>query len=55
MEQLGIAEKMQKVIIDAGGRFFSADELLKMTMADFVKNFYPNNITFTIKYEGKPK
>ena len=53
IEQLKVVENMQNEIVNAGGRFFTAEELLDMTIADFVDHFGPNGITFEIKYEGK--
>lgn len=55
IEQLKIIEPMQKVIHAAGGRFFGSDELLAMSMSEFISQFSPNNIEITIAYKGKTK
>jgi len=54
IEQLKVVEGMQKSIIDAGGRFFSSDELTDMTIADFVNQFGPNGVTLNTVC-GKPR
>jgi len=36
---------LQNMIREAGGRFFSKKELLQMTYAECIINFYPNGIT----------
>ena len=53
IQSMYAVEEMQKVIMSAGGRLFTYDELLSMTIGDFIKSFYPNGIRITLRREGE--
>jgi len=51
IESMYAVEEMQKIIIEANGRFFTSDELLKMTIAEFIQAFHPNGVRLHVTLE----